>query len=56
METIRQVISKSAKRKMSSGNRVKAGSFTQQVVYKTPVGKRSGKTIYKSVTKHEIVS
>ena len=47
-QTTRTVISKSAKRKMGPG---KAGTFTQQVVYKTKLGK--GK--YSSVTKHEMV-
>ena len=69
-EAERIVISKSAKRKMTSTIRVpdpeiegktierkryKLGTFTEQVVYKTKIGKKkNGKPLYYSVTKHEI--
>lgn len=47
----RIVISKSAKRKMPSAqNPLKAGTYTEMVVYKTPIGKGR----FKSVTKHEM--
>lgn len=49
METKRIVISKSAKRKMSSATRQKAGAFTEMVVYKTKM--KNGK--YHSITRHE---
>lgn len=46
----RTVISKSAKRKMTNGNNVKACAFTEMVVYreKLPNGN------YTSRTKHEV--
>jgi hypothetical protein len=53
METIRKVISKSSKRKIGAG---KAGSFTQMVVIHTPIGKNKGRILYKSQTRHELVS
>ena len=56
-EQVRTVISKSAKRKMSSmlGDKIrkKADGFTEMVIYKTIAGKVGGKTKYLSRTAHE---
>jgi len=51
MNTTKHVISKSAKRKMTTGNNIKANAFTKMVVYKTT---HNGCT--SSVTKHELAS
>jgi len=51
MTTTKHVISKSSKRKMTSGNNVKANAFTKMVVYKTT---HNGRTT--SITKHELAS
>ena len=50
----RVVISKSKKRHSTpKGSGVL--NYTEQVVYKVPMGKMKGKMKYKSLTKHEIV-
>lgn len=54
METTRTVISKSAKR----FNRPKGSAMyikTEQVVYKTIIGKKNDKPVYHSETRHELV-
>lgn len=51
METKRIVISKSAKRKITSGDQVKAGSHTEMVVYKSV----DAKGIMRSKTQHELL-
>ncbi len=52
-DTTRTVISKSTKKRGTPKN---SGIYnmTEQVVYKTPVGRKEGKMKYSSVTKHEI--
>lgn len=52
MLTEKIIISKSAKRKMTSGDRVKAGIHTQMVVYKS----KDAKGIMRSKTKHELLN
>lgn len=54
-KAIRTVISKSTKRKKIETLYGLIPFFTEQVVYKTPVGKIKGKMKYKSITKHEAI-
>lgn len=51
-EVKREVISRSAKKKMTAGDNQKANDYTEMVVYKTLL--KGGK--WKSVTKHEKAS
>ncbi len=52
-KAVRTVISKSAKRSKIETIHGFFPFFTEQVVYKTPIGKVKGKIKYKSITKHE---
>jgi hypothetical protein len=48
----RTVISKSATRRTVKQNGVTRKAFTEQVVIKTPIGKKAGKMKYSSQTVH----
>ena len=54
-KAIRTVISESKKRKKIETLYGLIPFLTEQVVYKTPIGKVKGKMKYKSITKHEAI-